>query len=105
MQGSVKFLEVDFRDHAATRYHYLVFLWADGVDGPQEMENKLQPSTAGPSNMLGCCLISFHFLWAVLPIHPVLYEAAGAAATDQEKNESIHNKIGSSLLFHLKFAN
>ena len=26
-------------------------------------EIKQQPGTAGPGNMLGCCLISFHFLW------------------------------------------
>ena len=25
-------------------------------------ETKVQPGTAGPGNMLGCCLISFHFL-------------------------------------------
>ena len=29
-------------------------------------ETKQQPCTAGPGNMLGCCLISFHFLWAIL---------------------------------------
>ena len=29
-------------------------------------ENKQQPGTAGPGNMLGCCLISFHFLWVIL---------------------------------------
>ena len=29
-------------------------------------ENKLQPGTAGPGNMLGCSLVSFHFLWAIL---------------------------------------
>ena len=29
-------------------------------------ETKLQPGTAGPGNRLGCCLISFHFLWAIL---------------------------------------
>ena len=34
-------------------------------------ETKLQPSTAGPGNMLGCCLISFHFLRAIHPIRPV----------------------------------
>ena len=26
-------------------------------------ETKQQPDTAEPGNMLGCCLISFHFLW------------------------------------------
>ena len=34
-------------------------------------ECKQQPSTAGPGNMLGCCLIYFHFLWAIHPIRPV----------------------------------
>ena len=28
-------------------------------------EAKLQPGTAGPGNRLGCCLVSFHFLWAI----------------------------------------
>ena len=34
-------------------------------------ETKQQPGTAGPGNMLGCCLLSFHFLWAIHPIRPV----------------------------------
>ena len=29
-------------------------------------ETKLQPGTAGPGNMLGSCLVSLHFLWAIL---------------------------------------
>ena len=29
-------------------------------------ETKQEPGTAGPGNMLGCCLNSFHFLWAIL---------------------------------------
>ena len=29
-------------------------------------EIKLQPGTGGPGNMLGSCLVSFHFLWAIL---------------------------------------
>ena len=29
-------------------------------------ETKLQPGTAGPGNRLGSCLVSFHFLWAIL---------------------------------------
>ena len=33
---------------------------------------KKLPGTAGPGNMLGCCLIYFHFLWAIHPIRPVL---------------------------------
>ena len=35
-------------------------------------EIKQQPGTAGPGNMLGCCLLSFHFLWAIHPIRPAL---------------------------------
>ena len=35
-------------------------------------EIKQQPGTAGPGNMLDCCLLSFHFLWAIHPIRPVL---------------------------------
>ena len=34
-------------------------------------EAKQLPDTAGPGNMLGCCLIFFHFLWAIHPIRPV----------------------------------
>ena len=33
---------------------------------------KPQPGTAGPGNMLGCCLISFHFLWGKLSTCTVL---------------------------------
>ena len=35
-------------------------------------EAKQLPGTAGPGNMLGCSLISFHFLWAIHPIRPVI---------------------------------
>ena len=34
-------------------------------------EIKQQPGTARPGNLLGCCLLSFHFLWSIHPIHPV----------------------------------
>ena len=34
-------------------------------------DTKQHPGTAGPGNMLGCCLISFHFLWVIHPIRPV----------------------------------
>ena len=41
-------------------------------NGPQEIKRtKQQPGTAGPGNMLRCCLVSFHFLWAILWPHPV----------------------------------
>ena len=39
-------------------------------------EAKQLPGTAGPGNMLGCCLIYFHFLWAIHPIRPVLLSSA-----------------------------
>ena len=34
-------------------------------------ETKVQPGTAGPGNMLGCSLVSFHFRWAILCPQPV----------------------------------
>ena len=35
-------------------------------------EIKQQPGKSGPGNMLGCCLLSFYFLWAINPIRPVV---------------------------------
>ena len=29
-------------------------------------ETKQEPGTAGPGNILGCCLVAFHFLWVIL---------------------------------------
>ena len=29
-------------------------------------QQQQQPGTAGTGNMLGCCLVAFHFLWAIL---------------------------------------
>ena len=34
-------------------------------------EIKKQPGTAGPGNLLGCYLVSFHFLWVIHSIRPV----------------------------------
>ena len=34
-------------------------------------KNKQPPGTAGPGNMLGCCLISFHFWCDIYLIRPV----------------------------------
>ena len=52
-------------------------------------EAKQLPGTAGPCNMLGCCFISFHFLWAIHPIRPV-------------KRFTIHyRQISSKDAFHL----
>ena len=36
-------------------------------------ETKLQPGTAGTGNMLGCCLVSFHFLWTILSTSTVKF--------------------------------
>ena len=36
-------------------------------------ETKQQPGTSGPGNMLGCCLFSFHILWAILCPQAVQY--------------------------------
>ena len=33
---------------------------------------KLQPGTTGPGNLPGSCLVSFHFLWAILCPQAVL---------------------------------
>ena len=35
-------------------------------------ETKQQPGTAGPGNMLDCCLVSFHFLSTILSTSTVL---------------------------------
>ena len=35
-------------------------------------ETKQHPDTAGPDNRLGCCLVSFHFLWAILSTSTVV---------------------------------
>ena len=37
-------------------------------------ETKQEPGTAGPGNMLGCCLIYFHFLLAILSTSTVLWQ-------------------------------
>ena len=37
-----------------------------GIAHRKWKENKQQPGTAEPGNRLGCCLVSFHFLWAIL---------------------------------------
>ena len=38
----------------------------------KQKETKQQQGTAGPGNMLRCCLVSFHFLWGIPWPHPVL---------------------------------
>ena len=70
-------------------------------------ETKLQPGTAGPGNMLGCSLVSLHFLWAIpcpqavhialcetatlsrsgqlFPRHLLLYESGGGGGEGREE--------------------
>ena len=45
-------------------------------------ETKLHPGTAGPGSMLGCCLIYFHFLWAILCPQTVEQYITGIAQQD-----------------------
>ena len=53
----------------------IILYSARAQDGPKEMKDtKQQPGTAGPGNMLGCCLISFHFLWTILSTSTVFVQ-------------------------------
>ena len=54
--------------HLNQRHFFCSTLYsARAQDGPKKWKDtKQQPGTAGSGNMLGCCLISFHFLWAIL---------------------------------------
>ena len=47
-------------------------------------ETKQQPGTAGPGNMLGSCLVSFHFLWAILSTSTVEVEASDDRTADRK---------------------
>ena len=37
-------------------------------------ETKQEPGTAWPGNRLGCCLVSFHFLWAILSTSTLVFD-------------------------------
>ena len=71
--------------------HFLEFSWFQfGTDSNKKSitthrkwkETKLQPGTAGLGNMLGCCLLSFHFLWAILCPQAVLYRNSRCCLED-----------------------
>ena len=50
-------------------------------------ETKEQPGTAGPGNMLSCCLISFHFLWVILntsTVHKLLVTTVVVESMDNQ---------------------
>ena len=46
-------------------------VWGRRMAHRKWKETKQQPGTAEPHNMLGCCLVSFNILWAILWLHPV----------------------------------
>ena len=39
----------------------------------RKLSSSRQPGTAGPGNILGCCLVSLHFLCDIHYIHSVAY--------------------------------
>ena len=43
-------------------------------------ETQKQPGTVGTGNMLGCCFISFHFLWAILSTKTVHFSCTEGRA-------------------------
>ena len=51
---------------------YVCTGWMGWMTHRKWKESEQQPGTAGPGNMFGCCLMSFHFLWAIHPIRPVV---------------------------------
>ena len=46
--------------------------WIEWMAHRKQKETKQQPSTAGPGNILGCCLVSLRFLCNIHSIHPVV---------------------------------
>ena len=46
--------------------------WTEWMSHRKLKETKQQPGTARPANILGCCLVSFHFRCDIHPIRPVL---------------------------------
>ena len=52
-------------------YHDTFTLCVDGLPHMKWKETKQQPCTDEPGNMLGCCLVSFHFLWGKLSTRTV----------------------------------
>ena len=51
-------------------------------------ETKVQPGTAGPGNMLGCSLVSFHFRWAILCPQAVETTLISSCYGHKESNKS-----------------
>ena len=45
--------------------------WMEWMSHRKRKETKQQPGTAGPGNMLGCCLVSHCLLYDIHSTHPV----------------------------------
>ena len=53
-------------------------------------ETKVHPGTAGPGNMLGCRLVSFHFLLAILCPQAVVYYISRRRSVWQTQLGALH---------------
>ena len=62
-------------------------------------EAKQLPGTAGPGNMVGCCLISFHFLGAIHPIRPVVKKGTSLLILSGLEIDCLSLNLVSSLPF------
>ena len=49
-------------------------------------ETKQEPGTAGSGNMLGCCFVALHFLWAIL--------STSTVDKISKLNVALRNKVG-----------
>ena len=47
--------------------------WMEWMSHRKQKETKQQPGTAGPGNIIGCCLVSLRFLCDIPSIHSVEY--------------------------------
>ena len=57
--------------HCLSRVVFLTTVRVDSLPHGKWKEIKQQPGTAGPGNMLGCCLIFLHFPWGKLSTRTV----------------------------------
>ena len=55
--------------------------WMEWMSHRKRKETKQQPGTAGPGNILGCCLVSLRFLCDIHSIHHVLHLSKHICAT------------------------
>ena len=48
-------------------------------------ETKQEPGTAGPGNMIGCCSVSFSFLWSILSTSTVEFSIPNMSYNNMEQ--------------------